>query len=232
MDIKKIGKFIAENRKKQKLTQQELADKLGVTYKAVSKWETGNGLPDVSLYQDLCKEINISLNELFEGKKLTNEELVEISDKNTVSLIMTRQQIESLQVLTEFLIFAGIVVSISLTSFIAITNLQKTVTVLIGVFIWGYGLLLRVKLRNILNGETNIPSHSHKSFSYNKLDYRGKFYRTVTIFVLAIILLVFMIINKVDFYQVVIAGILMITIISWQLLDTYKKWKHKDHELL
>ena len=63
MNQEKIGKFIAEARKKKNLTQQELADKLGLTYKDVSKWECGKGLPDVSLYKDICNILDISLNE-------------------------------------------------------------------------------------------------------------------------------------------------------------------------
>ena len=55
MNQEKIGKFIAECRKEQNLTQEKLAEKLNITSKAVSKWECGKGLPDVSLYEPLCK---------------------------------------------------------------------------------------------------------------------------------------------------------------------------------
>lgn len=61
MDTIKIGKFIRECRKNKNLTQKQLADKLFVEPKTISKWETGNGLPDVSLMKDLCNELDISL---------------------------------------------------------------------------------------------------------------------------------------------------------------------------
>lgn len=67
MDQEKIGKFILSRRNKLKLTQQELADKIGVTDKAVSKWERGKGMPDYSLFIPLCKALEISVNELLAG---------------------------------------------------------------------------------------------------------------------------------------------------------------------
>lgn len=73
MDIIKIGNFIRECRKNKDLTQKQLADKLFVEAKTVSKWETGNGLPDVSLMENLCNELDISLSELFIGEYVKDE---------------------------------------------------------------------------------------------------------------------------------------------------------------
>ena len=70
MDMAKIGKFIAENRKKQHLTQAELAEKLNITDRAVSKWECGKSLPDSALMPELCKVLEISINELLTGENL------------------------------------------------------------------------------------------------------------------------------------------------------------------
>ena len=74
MDQIKIGKFIAATRAAKKLTQDELAEKIGVTDKAISKWENGRCLPDVSLFKPLCKTLGISVNELLNGEKDTNED--------------------------------------------------------------------------------------------------------------------------------------------------------------
>lgn len=68
MDQKKIGTFIAKSRKKQNLTQEELAEKLGLTAKAVSKWECGNSLPDVSIMMDLCNLLEINIVDLLSGE--------------------------------------------------------------------------------------------------------------------------------------------------------------------
>ena len=73
MDQIKIGKFISECRKKENLTQLELAEKLNITDRAVSKWETGRGMPDSSLMLDLCNILKISVNELLNGEKINME---------------------------------------------------------------------------------------------------------------------------------------------------------------
>ena len=106
MDQIKIGKFIAACRKEQGLTQLQLADKLGITDKAVSKWERGIAMPDTSIMLELCEILQINVNELLSGEKITmenknqkNEELMldlakEIAQKNktiwtTMWVIMT-----------------------------------------------------------------------------------------------------------------------------------------------
>lgn len=75
MDTYKIGKFIAQNRKKLNMTQAQLAEKLGVTGKTVSRWENGNYMPDLSLLQPLAKELDITLNELLQGEYIPQEQL-------------------------------------------------------------------------------------------------------------------------------------------------------------
>lgn len=82
MNQEKIGRLIAECRKDKKITQVELADKLGVTDKSVSKWENGKCLPDVSLYKDLCNILGITLNEFFSGEKIKEENFKEQADNN------------------------------------------------------------------------------------------------------------------------------------------------------
>lgn len=87
MDQEKIGKFIAESRKNKKLTQLELAEKLGVTDRSVSKWENAKCLPDVSLYKPLCKILGISINELLYGEKISKENYQEILEENILNTI-------------------------------------------------------------------------------------------------------------------------------------------------
>ena len=73
MNQLKIGKFIAECRKQKNLTQMQLAEKLGITDKAVSKWERGIAMPDTSIMLDLCNILDISVNELLSGEKINME---------------------------------------------------------------------------------------------------------------------------------------------------------------
>ena len=87
MNQEKIGKFIAKKRKEQKLTQEQLAEKLNISKNAVSKWERGLNLPDVSIMQELCKILNITLNELFIGEEISNENYKEVADNNLLDAL-------------------------------------------------------------------------------------------------------------------------------------------------
>lgn len=86
MDQKKIGIFIAESRKAKGLTQEVLGEKLGVSKNAVSKWERGLNLPDVSLMPELCSILDISLNELFAGEHISENHFKSQSEKNILDI--------------------------------------------------------------------------------------------------------------------------------------------------
>ena len=87
MDQKKIGSFIAARRKDNGLTQSQLAEKLGITDKAVSKWETGKSMPDPSLFCPLCDLLHITLNELLSGEFISDENLKEKSDQILLEVV-------------------------------------------------------------------------------------------------------------------------------------------------
>lgn len=80
MNQEKIGKFISECRKEKQITQEQLAVQLSVTSKSISKWETGNCLPDASKYKPLCEILGITVNELFSGERLSSETENEVKD--------------------------------------------------------------------------------------------------------------------------------------------------------
>ena len=87
MNQEKIGKFIAECRKDKKLTQQELAEKLGVTDKSIGNWENGRNMPDLSLFKPLCDELGITINELLSGEKIESEVYQEKFEENIINTI-------------------------------------------------------------------------------------------------------------------------------------------------
>ena len=87
MNQEKIGKFIAELRKEKKLTQIDLANKLGITDRAISKWENGRGLPDLSLLTPLCEILDVSINELLSGSRLDKKDYQEKLEKNIINTI-------------------------------------------------------------------------------------------------------------------------------------------------
>lgn len=87
MDQEKIGKFIAEVRKEKNMTQMELSNKLGVTDRAISKWENGRGMPDLSLLKSLCDELDITINELLSGEKISKKDYQEKLEENIINTI-------------------------------------------------------------------------------------------------------------------------------------------------
>ena len=137
MNQEMIGKFIAECRKEKQLTQIQLADKLGITNRAVSKWETGKSIPDVSIMLELCDELEISVNELLCGKHLDIEEEKNENANNILKVPLVKKKIQNLQIASEVLIFAGIIISITFTSILADSDIEKIFTLIAGAFVWG-----------------------------------------------------------------------------------------------
>ena len=88
MDNKKIGCFIAERRKALGMTQLELANKLNITDRAVSKWENGRGMPDISLIKPLCDELKTTVNELLSGEKLQESQIKDKSEENIINTLV------------------------------------------------------------------------------------------------------------------------------------------------
>lgn len=86
MNQEKIGKFIAECRKSKNLTQEQLAEKLNITSKAVSKWECGKSLPDASIMIDLCNILEISVNDLLSGEIIQTKDYQNIAETNLIEL--------------------------------------------------------------------------------------------------------------------------------------------------
>ena len=87
MDLIKIGKYIAGKRKSLGMTQKQLAEKLGMSDKSVSKWERGVCLPDVSVYKELCSILGISLNEFLAGEDIAQENMIQKSETNIIEVI-------------------------------------------------------------------------------------------------------------------------------------------------
>lgn len=122
MDLKIVGQFIKQQRKAKGYTQIELADKIMVSEKTISKWECGNGFPDTSLILPLCKALDISANELLSGKKLTSEEYKEQAEIKLIE--MSNQKIES----DRRLLWAEIVIAVlGITFLLVLTTIASCV---------------------------------------------------------------------------------------------------------
>lgn len=132
MDQKKIGKFISEKRKELKLTQAQLAEKLGVTDKTVSRWENGNYMPDLSLLQQLSKELNVNINELLSGEKISSEEYQQKLEENIINTIdYSNKKLDTFK--TVIAIISTIFSIVVLIGFNLITSLIKFDNIII----WG-----------------------------------------------------------------------------------------------
>ena len=121
MDLVKIGKYIAGKRKNLGLTQKQLAEKIGMSDKSVSKWERGIFLPDVSLYFDLCSILGISINEFLAGEDIVHENIEKKSEENIISVVTdSKRKQKSLK----YIICALLILSILTTAVIA-TSLYR-----------------------------------------------------------------------------------------------------------
>lgn len=149
MDIVKIGYFIRECRKNKNLTQKQLADKLYVEPKTVSKWETGKGLPDVSIMKNLCNELGISLSELFIGdyiKEESNDLLIEklIIDELKKEKIQNKKKLIG-EILIGCAFIGSVITLILLVGIVSIATYLKIILIvlsLIFIFVGLFGLIL------------------------------------------------------------------------------------------
>ena len=115
MDQEKIGKFICKCRKKKNMTQQDLAERLGVSDRTIGNWENGRNMPDLSLFKPLCKELDINLNDLLSGEIVSIDNYQERLEENIINTIdYTNKRLENKNhfIGLIFIIF-GVIIAIS-----------------------------------------------------------------------------------------------------------------------
>lgn len=147
MDLDKIGKFIALNRKNKGLTQEQLAEKLGVTNKTVSRWETGKYMPDLSLLKPLSEELGITLNELLSGEKIKEEKIVENTERsilNTIDYSSKKVENEHKKI-SIILMILGAIISISALTIFDKESSWCSIYSIIGIIIFVMGLVRELK---------------------------------------------------------------------------------------
>ena len=132
MDQLKIGRFIAEKRKEHGYTQMQLAEQLGITDRAVSKWETGKSLPDASIMLRLCELLNITVNDLLSGEVVSMKSYDETTQKNLIEMVRQKEKSD------KRLLSAEIVLAVISTMFLfslvitaALAELQAWIRVLL-----------------------------------------------------------------------------------------------------
>ena len=115
MNQEKIGKFISKCRKDKKMTQSELAEKLGVTDKSIGNWENGRNMPDLSLFKPLCDVLGITINDLLSGEKINKDKYQERFEENIVNTIdySTKRINKYSNVIGLLLVIFGLFISMS-----------------------------------------------------------------------------------------------------------------------
>ncbi|MDD5887984.1 MAG: helix-turn-helix transcriptional regulator [bacterium] len=153
MNQEKIGKFIAECRKKNNLTQTKLAETLNITDRAISKWETGKSMPDSSIMLALCHELKISVNELLSG------EMIEMNNYNSKSeenlLEMKRQkEISDKRLLTMEIVFGTLIsllflVLIFVASYVEMANYLRISLIIVGCITFIIGISFCIGIEQV-----------------------------------------------------------------------------------
>ena len=141
MDQIKIGKFIADERKRKGYTQKQLSEKLEISDKTISKWERGNGFPEVSLLLPLCNELEITVNELLSGERVSEEDYRKKAEENMVNLVREAQESKKKIILSA--IVAGLTIIAALPLFMISGMLEMenwlrvTIIIIGGVVVFG-----------------------------------------------------------------------------------------------
>ena len=118
MNLTKIGKFIAEQRKNKKLTQEQLAEKLGINNRTISRWENGINMPDASLYKKICEVLEISIEELINGEKTNKENIRQSYEKALITTVDNNKKQE--RKINKLLRILALAVLVSIISIIII----------------------------------------------------------------------------------------------------------------
>lgn len=150
MNQEKIGKFIAECRKENGFTQTALAEKLGITDRAVSKWENGKSLPDPSIMLELCALLEITVNELLTGEKVNMESYRERAEKNLIELAeqekLNNKKLLDLENVIGFISSTSFIIMISASLFSVSAPIWRIALIAAGIITFIIGIYHSIKL--------------------------------------------------------------------------------------
>ena len=152
MNQEKIGKFIAKLRKEKHLTQEQLAEELGTTSKSISRWENGKTMPDLSLLQPLCNKLDITINDLLNGEKVSKDKYQETLEENIITTInyTNKKMLEKNNLVSILLLSFGIILSITAMSIFPSKSSWGGIYSILGVIISLFGVMrLTKRINNI-----------------------------------------------------------------------------------
>ena len=142
MDQVKIGRFISQMRKEKGLTQKQLGEELLISDKTVSKWETGKGMPEVSLMLPLCEKLGINVNELLTGERIPDEDYKKKAEENIMNIMREKEE-RIRKIIIEAVAF--VITILACVSIIAVAGLTDIKT-------WQRGLLLAIGIIVMIGG--------------------------------------------------------------------------------
>ncbi len=153
MDQVKIGRFIAQRRKMVNLTQLQLAHKLNITNRAVSKWETGKALPDSSIMLELCGLLEITVNDLLTGEVVTMENYNKELEKNLLEMVKQKEEADKrllfLEVLIGALCITIMLVFAIVASYVAMAEWLRILLIVIGLIPFLIALPFMLKIEQV-----------------------------------------------------------------------------------
>ena len=143
MDQIKIGRFIAETRKSKNLTQKQLAEKLSISDKTVSKWECGKGLPDVTIMLDLCEALQITVNDLLTGESVSEIDYQKKAEENMMNLMKENQENKKRMILSVICAVITIIATCSLVviaSYIEMPVIARVAVIILALVTGVFGI--------------------------------------------------------------------------------------------
>lgn len=143
MDQVKTGKFIKTVRKEKNLTQREVAERLNISEKTVSKWETGNGMPEVGLMLPLCELLEISVNELLSGERLDEKQYLKRAEEIIMELLKEKAEAKKRIVMGALICFITLLACITLVLLAGMLEMQvwlRILLIVIALIILGTGI--------------------------------------------------------------------------------------------
>ncbi len=182
MDQIKIGRFIAERRKQNNMTQMQLAEKLGITDRAVSKWENGKTMPDSSIMLELCRLLGISVNDLLCGEVVTMDHYNEKSEQTLVEMVKQKEQSDKRLLLMEWVIGCLSVIILvgcsALAAYLPMENWLKVLLVVLGFVLGLIGIGFAIRIEQVA-GYYKCAKCGHKYVpGYNQVLWAMHFGRT------------------------------------------------------
>mgnify|MGYP004654186885 FL=1 len=149
MDQIQIGKFIAESRKSRNLTQRQLADALSISDKTISKWECGKGLPEVSLMLPLCAALDITVNDLLSGEKVSLIDYPKKAEANMMNLMKENEENRkrmALSIITGVITIIAVCALITIASFLDLPTVVRIILIVFSIAVAAAGIAAVIML--------------------------------------------------------------------------------------